>query len=75
MFSGSLPVPTFVQRVIWLRQPLARIHLPMIFSDEFISRVVSRTSSVPYALLRAWCDCPPPYRSPVSKKVIPRSTA
>ena len=46
-FSGSLPVPTLVQRVISSRHPRARIQRPMIFSDELISMVASRTSSVP----------------------------
>ena len=47
MFSALPPDPTLVQRVISSLHPRDAIQRPMIFSDENISRVVSRRSSVP----------------------------
>ena len=75
MFSGLPPVLTLVHSVISSRQPLVRIQSPTMRSDEYISPLTSRTSSMPRASFRLSRRCPPPYDSAVSKKVIPFSSA
>ena len=75
MFSGLPPVLILVHSVIWSRQPLVRIQSPVMRSDELISSLTSRASSMPKTCFRLILRCPPPYSSAVSKKVIPFSSA
>ena len=74
-FSADPPVLNFVIRITSSLAPRFSIHLPTMFSEELISVVTSRWSSMPIVSCLTLFDWPPPYASAVSNRVRPFSIA